>query len=349
MNPSNEDKILIISPGWVGDLIMAQALFKLLKRQQPACIIDVLAPRWAHPLLMRMPEINEHIVAEFQHGELKLRKRFQCAKQLQSRNYSRSIILPNSFKSALIPWLAKIKHRTGWLGEQRWGIINDRQKSNKKDMPLMVSHYLALAQTNNQSLLTTPIESVLLPSLSVNIDKQHLLLKTLNLRLDKPVLALCPGAKYGSSKQWPSNYFSVLARHMLRQDWQVWIFGSPEDSPIAKKIHQSCSSDYYFNLCGKTKLNDAIDLLSLARIVVSNDSGLMHMASALKRPLVVLYGATTPKFAPPLTKKHVILYRNLSCQPCLKRLCPLKHFKCMRELPPQKVIHAMQQLDASVL
>ena len=340
----------MVAPGWVGDLVMAQTLFKYLKQQQPNCMIDLLAAAWARPLIERMPEINRHHVADFKHGQLRLRARFHLAKQLRAYHYNHAIILPNSFKSALIPWWAKIKQRTGWRGEQRWGVINDLRLLNKKRLHLMIQRYLALGEVKHQapSPVTEQDCSAWWPSLSTSVHQQQQRLADFNLNLEQPVLALCPGAKFGPAKQWPSQHFASLAQQMSRKGWQIWLLGSREDMDTASKIQQACTPDVNcMNLCGQTRLDEAIDLLATANVVVSNDSGLMHIAAALKRPVVALYGATTPDFAPPLCDHKVILSQNLSCQPCFKRHCPLKHFNCMNNLAPQTVVHAIEQLKVA--
>ena len=155
-----------------------------------------------------------------------------------------------------------------------------------------------------------------------------------------PVLALCPGAEYGPAKRWPAAYFAEVAKDRLDQGWDVWLFGSHKDQAVAAEIQQLLGGRC-IDLSGRTQLGEAIDLMSLAAVVVSNDSGLMHVAAALGRNLVALYGSSDPGFTPPLNDNARILRLGLSCSPCFQRECPLGHLKCLRDLDPSQVLQAM--------
>lgn len=329
-------RILIIGPSWVGDMVMAQGLFQLLK-QQPNTIIDVLAPAWTHPLLARMPEVNDALSLPFQHGEFKLLQRWKFAQTLKSRKYQQAIILPNSWKSALIPFALNIPKRTGWLGEARWGLLNDVRYLNKKRLPLMIERFTSLGLPKNIPLP----QSSFTPALSISSSERDIAIAKYQLNIQKPILILCPGAEFGTSKRWPAEYFAQVANEKLKQDWQIWILGSVKDQTVAEVIQQHTKNACY-NLTGKTSLAEAIDLISLATIVISNDSGLMHIAAALQRKLIAIYGSTDAHFTPPLTNKAQILSINLTCRPCFQRECPLQHHRCMRDLKPNVVIQAIQ-------
>lgn len=326
-------KILIIGPSWVGDMMMAQVLFQLLRQQNPNAQLHVLAPNWSEALLARMPEVNKSIALPFGHGELQLRKRFQFAKQLRSEKYDQAIVLPNSLKSALIPFWANIPVRTGWLGEYRFGLLNDARKLNKKDFPKMVERFAALAFAKDTFLPAN------LPTPELHID-HHLVMNALEkyqLKTDKPILALCPGAEFGPSKCWPTQYYADVANQKIKEGWAVWIIGSENDRARGDEI-QMLAHHQCINLVGKTTLSEAVDLLSLATTVVTNDSGLMHVAAALNRNVIAIYGSTSPDFTPPLSDKAIILKLNLDCQPCFQRTCPLKHHHCMTQLLPERVL-----------
>lgn len=333
-------KILVIGPAWVGDMVMAQTLFILLKQQNPNAIIDVLAPAWSAPLLARMPEINQFLVLPFKHGELKLWERYKLAKQLRNNHYDLAYVLPNSFKSALIPLWAKIPRRVGWRGEMRWGLLNDIRYLDKQKLPLMIERFMALALPP-LSALTKPYPKPAL-RISENERNQALIKHQLTLS-EKPILALCPGAEFGPAKRWPAEYYAEVARKKIAEGWQVWIFGSPKDQQEATIIQQE-TNNACFDLTGKTSLAEAIDLLSLANLVITNDSGLMHIAAALERPLVVLYGSSDPRFTPPLSDNVKILNLQLSCSPCFERTCPLQHQKCLRDLHAPMVFEAIKEL-----
>jgi heptosyltransferase-2 len=327
-------KMLIIGPAWVGDMVMAQCLFKLLKQQSPALTIDVLAPAWSLPLLARMPEVTAAIVMPLGHGRLDLVERYRIAKLLQKNNYHQAIVLPNSFKSALIPWLARIPVRTGWMREMRYGLLNDYRRLDKNRYPLMIERFMALGLPSRAEIPAPyPV-----PSLQTSHESQLKALVAHHMtHPNVPVLALCPGAEFGPAKRWPDKYYAEVARVKLAEGWQVWIFGSPKDGETAEKIMQLTDRGC-INLAGKTTLEEAIDLLALSTSVLTNDSGLMHIAAALHKPLVALYGPTTSTFTPPLDASAKTLSLSLPCQPCFKRVCPLEHHRCMTELKSEVVV-----------
>lgn len=339
---SHAKRILIIGPAWVGDMVMAQTLFILLKRQNPNVIIDVLAPAWSEPLLTRMPEVNKSLVLPFKHGELKWRERYKLSRILRANLYDEAFVLPNSFKSALIPYWTKIKKRIGWRGEMRWGLLNDVRYLDKQKYPLMIERFMALALPPN-AIIDKPYPY---PALQISeTDRTGALTKHQLSITQKPILALCPGAEFGPAKRWPAEYYAEVARDKLAAGWDVWIFGSPKDQAEATIIQQ-ITQNACVDLTGKTSLAEAIDLLSLASLVISNDSGLMHISAALKRPLVVLYGSSDPRFTPPLSDQVKILSLNLSCSPCFERICPLQHQRCLRDLTAPQVLKAISELTA---
>lgn len=321
-------KILIIGPAWVGDMVMAQSLFKLIKQNNAGAVLDVLAPRWTFPLLSRMPEVNRAIEMPIAHGELRLGVRYQLAKKLRAEGYAQAIVLPNSWKAALIPWLARIPKRTGWIGECRYGLLNDARRLDKKRYALMVEQFAALGLEKDAAL---PVQ---LPSPAFSVQGHA---QQMNAQ---PILALCPGAEFGPAKRWPEDYFAEVAKQKLAQGWRVWLLGSPKDQVIIDSIMQMTAGRCE-NYGGHIGLAEKIDLLAQVTGVVTNDSGLMHIAAALDKPLIAVYGATSPAFTPPLSKQAAILKTNLDCQPCFQRDCPLKHHRCMRELQPIQVLAAM--------
>lgn len=330
-------KILVVGPAWVGDMVMAQSLFKLLKSRQPDVEIDVLAPAWSLPLLARMPEVAASIVMPLGHGQLELKERFRLGKSLREKKYDQAIVLPNSFKSALIPFFARIPKRTGWVGEFRYGVLNDARRLDKNRYPLMIERFMALALEPHAALPQVyPV-----PALEISSDTQARALANYHLEFPtQPVLALCPGAEFGPAKRWPENYYAEVANQKLNEGWQVWIFGSAKDVPVSETI-MSLTQNRCVNFTGKTRLEEAVDLLALATAVVSNDSGLMHIAAALQKKLVAVYGPTSAGFTPPLNKDAQVLTLKIECQPCFQRECPLKHHRCMKELTPQRVIDAL--------
>jgi len=322
---------------------MAQSLFITLKAMHPHATIDVLAPDWSRPILQRMPEVNRAIVMPIGHGAIKLSARREIGRSLKSANYDQAIILPNSLKSAIIPCFAGIPKRTGWRGEMRYGLLNDIRLLNKNRYPLMVQRFVALAY---QPMAALPEK---LPTPHLVVDQANVLdaLTRFELNRKRPILALCPGAEFGEAKRWPANHYAEVAQHKINAGWQVWLFGSAKDTAVTDQIQTQLSPEsvpYCLNLAGETSLGDAVDLMSLASAVVTNDSGLMHIAAALDRPLVVLYGSSSPAFTPPLNKQVKILKTGIECSPCFKRECPLGHLKCLKELPVDWVLQGLNEL-----
>ena len=325
-------KVLIVGPSWVGDTILAQPLFRLLQARSPGLTLDVLAPPWTAPLLARMPEVRRALPNPFAHGELKLAARLRLGRMLAPEGYHEAIVLPNSFKSALVPFFAGIDRRTGYRGEMRYGVLNDVRTLDEVALPLMVERFAALAGTAGEAL-PRPLPRT---RLQVDAAGRDAVLRRHGLEPHGPVVAFCPGAEYGSAKRWPAAHFAELARSMAARGREVWLIGSPRDAAIGEEIAQ-LSGGAGRNLCGKTSLDEAVDLLAGAELVISNDSGLMHVAAALDRPLIALYGSSSPSFTPPMSAAATILRLDLPCSPCFERECPLGHFKCMRELAPETV------------
>ncbi|MEN9434200.1 MAG: hypothetical protein RLZZ422_1789 [Pseudomonadota bacterium] len=314
-------------------MMMAQSLFMALKQQYPSLVIEVLAPQWSLPLLAVMPEVSEGIELPFQHGELNLKGRYQLAQQLKARQYDWAIVLPNSFKSALIPFWAGIPKRTGFKGELRYGLLNDRRELDKQQLPMTVMRFVALAYPPNHY----PIEYSF-PSINLSADQLKKILNQFRLDNTRPILTLCPGAEYGEAKRWPANYFATVAEQMLAKGWQVLLLGSQKDQEVCNTITAQVLHADLQSLAGQTSLLEALTLLALSTKVLSNDSGLMHMAAAVGTPVIALYGSTDPSFTPPLHPDAKIVSLGLDCSPCFKRTCPLGHMNCLNQLLPTHVL-----------
>jgi heptosyltransferase-2 len=312
--------------------VLAQPLFRRLHERHPGLTLDVLAPAWTHALFARMPEIDTTLTSPFGHGEIALKRRYALARELAMRNYAQAIVLPNSFKSALVPFFAGIPLRTGFIGEARWGLLNDARRLDKRALPLMVERFAALAEAAGHDL-ERPLAAA---RLVVDTAQRDATLTRLSLTPGRAVAVLCPGAEYGPAKRWPARYFAELARKLAGAGYAVWLAGSGKDATVGDEIAQA-SAGACVNLCGKTSLAEAIDVLSFAALVVSNDSGLMHIAAALDKPLVALFGSSSPAFTPPASPRATIVRLDLPCSPCFKRVCPLGHFDCMLKLTPDEV------------
>ena len=340
-------KVLIIGPSWVGDMIMAQSLFILLKQSAQIDLqIDVMAPTWSGALLERMPEVNKVIDMPLGHGQLQLKSRYQLGKSLRQTHYDQAIVLPNSLKSALIPFWASIPKRTAYVGEMRYGLINDIRKLDKSRLSMTVQRFAALAYSKSEMEIDRNIllKNIPIPALKVDSEKVTQALNKFQLNIDKPILSLCPGAEYGPAKQWPARHYAALAKEKIKSGWQVWIFGSEKDKVIAESIVELLDHQA-INLCGQTELAEAIDLMSVSQVVVSNDSGLMHMAAALNVKTVGIYGSSDPEFTPPLGEQCRMVNLKLSCSPCFKRTCPLQHTHCLENLQPELVLKEMESFS----
>ncbi len=334
-------KILLVAPSWVGDMVMAHSLVRRLASTVPAADIDVLAPPASRPLALRMAEVSDTIEFPFAHGELAWRRRRAFARDLRARAYDWAIVLPNSLKSALVPWWARIPRRTGWLGEQRYVLLNDYRRLDPQAYPLMIDRFLALGMAPGAAL---PVPRPM-PQLQVDQEAAATARQHLGLVGKGPVLGLCPGAEFGPAKRWPPGHFATVASHWVSHGGQVWLFGGPADRSATEAILAAIPEEArggVHDLAGRTGLTEALDLLSCCDQVVSNDSGLMHLACAVRRPVIALFGSTSPAFTPPLGDEAQVLSLNLDCSPCFQRECPLGHLNCLRQLDPVMVLERLK-------
>lgn len=324
------ERILIVAPSWVGDAILSEPLLAVLREPLEEPIVDVLAPPWCAPVYERMRGVRNIIENPVGHRELRLGDRRALARTLRGHGYTRALVLPNSFKSALIPWLARIPRRIGYVGEARGMLLTDARRLDAKALPRLVERFVALAAAPGE-LAPVPPAPVLVPDAANAAEA----IRALGLATRRPVAIFCPGAEYGPAKRWPTEHFVTLARRLIDSGYAVWLLGSPNDrvaaDPIAAEVPDAR------NICGRTDLGTAIDLLATANIVVSNDSGLMHAAAAVGSPLVALFGSSSPEYTPPLSPLARVARIDIVCSPCFRRECPLGHFKCMRELSPNVV------------
>ncbi len=318
---------------------MAQSLLKVLKQRFPQLAIDVLAPAWSRPILDRMPEVRKAVEMPLGHGSLQLLTRYRLGTSLRVEAYDWAIVLPNSYKSALIPFWARIPRRTGFTGEQRYGLLNDRRRLDKQLLTQTVQRFVALGL--EPGITSAPR----CPDPSLRVDSARAMEVAITFKIDpqRPIAALAPGAEYGPAKRWPADYFAQTAVMLEQQGYQVMILGSEKDREPAQVIaHESTATD----LAGRTSLGEVVDLLSLARITITNDSGLMHVAAAAGSAVVAIYGSSDPGFTPPMTKKAQILSLGLDCSPCFQRECPLGHTACLVDLKPDRVLRAVEELMA---
>tara|TARA_R110002012_G_scaffold44879_7_gene119693 strand:- start:492 stop:1535 length:1044 start_codon:yes stop_codon:yes gene_type:complete len=338
-------RLLVVGPSWVGDMVMAQSLFMTLKARHPNATIGVVAPTWSQPILERMPEVDEVLPLAVGHGQFGLASRRELAGRLRGR-FDRAIVLPRSWKAALVPFMARIPERVGFLGEHRYGLLKERRKLDKLVLDQTVKRFVSLG---------LPLEEAAngkfpLPKPRLQIDRDNLA----NLRIthslsSRVAIGMMPGAEYGPAKQWPINYFHRLAKRLVEDGFEVRVLGGAKDRSAGDEIVQDLPHAH--NLCGKTQLADAVDLLADCRQVVTNDSGLMHVAAAVGVRIHALYGSSSPAYTPPLTDNAVIHYLGLSCSPCFQRSCPLGHTNCLNQLSVDQVyqqIHGDHQRESMI-
>ena len=318
---------------------MAGSLLRLLRTRRPTTPIDILAPPWTAPLAERMPEVRHAHVLAVDHGQLQLRTRWTLGRRLRDAGYAQAILLPNTLKSALPPLAAGIPQRTGYRGEYRYGLLNDLRRLDPQRLVLTVERFLALGLEADEALP----DDWPRPRLLANPAGQQATLARLELSMPTtPLLGLCPGAEFGPAKRWPVDHFAAVARRWQDEGGAVWLFGSPRDAELGAAIASAVPGA--LNLAGRTRLTEAVDLLALTDAVVSNDSGLMHVAAALARPLVALFGSSSSEHTPPLGERQTILSRDLPCRPCFQRECPLGHLRCLTEITPEQVWTALAGL-----
>lgn len=323
-------RTLVISPNWIGDAVMAQPLLRLLHDKRPDRPIDVLAPAWVAPVWRAMRETDRVIEAPFRHGALQLRERWHFAQQLRQRGYAEAYVLPNTLKFALIPWLAGIPKRVGYRGEMRYGLLNIRHHDDRAAPRPMVSFYAALADAPARSVAAPG--ALPRPRLSVSPETIAAVMAHVGLRADSPLVLFAPGSEFGSAKRWPTTHFAELAKMIQREraDTQIALLGSGKDKEVCGEI--AALAPGVRNLAGVTALDQAVALIARADAMVSNDSGLLHIASALNRPIVAIYGPTDPNHAPPFSDVAQSLFLGIDCAPCRQRECPLGHHRCMRDI-----------------
>ena len=313
-------RILVVAPNWIGDALMAQPLLARLRERHAQPRLEVLAPAWIAPVARRMPEVDEVLEAPFRHGALELGARWRLARELRARRYDAALVLPNSWKSALIPFLARIPVRTGYVGEARYGLLNDTLRNGKAPMR---EHYARLAGDLREAL----------PRTRLHVSPEEIQGARRKFEIPQTYAVLCPGAEYGPAKRWP--YFAGLSRQL---NVPAVLLGSPRDADAAQEVAG-------LNLVGRTSLDEAIVLIAGASCVISNDSGLMHIAAALARPQVALFGSSSPLHTPPASAAARVLWLKLECSPCFERVCPLGHFRCMKEISVEMVLSELSAIS----
>ncbi|NHZ39002.1 lipopolysaccharide heptosyltransferase II [Massilia aquatica] len=338
-------RTLVISPNWIGDAVMAQPLLQLLKRQHPERPIDVLAPPSVAPAWRAMIEVDSVLETPFRHGALQLRERWRYARVLRARGYVDAYVLPNTIKYALIPWLAGIARRVGYKGEMRYGLLNvvHHDDSPKR---AMVPFYAALAGAPDAASYAALRTDVPRPAMRVGQEQIDEVRARHGMGGAGRLVVFAPGAEFGAAKRWPARHFAALAQSVREQDpaAHIALLGSPKDREACAEITAITGTVGIHNVAGATSLSEAIALIAGAAAVVANDSGLLHIASALNRPVIALYGPTDPDHAPPFSDVARSISLRLACAPCRQRECPLGHHDCMEKLDPAMVWQELRQM-----
>ncbi len=313
--------------------------------------LTVGALPWIAPVYRAMPGVAEVIEFPFQHGGLQLVGRWSLARQLRGR-FDVAYVCPNSLKSALIPWLANIPQRVGYTGEMRFGLLTDRlDNPDTEERPPMVEWYAALSLVGQSPGKPMKLSGDLRPVLQVPAVAIDAALEVLGRNPNLPTLArnsyvvFAPGAEYGPAKRWPAKHFAELASKI---DRPVLLLGGPKDHAICEEIATAANAKqrgHCHNLAGKTDLMQAFALIGQAFRVVSNDSGLMHVAAALGVPQVAVFGSSSPEHTPPLNDRARVVWLRvdanyqppLACAPCYERTCPLGHTRCLEDVGAERV------------
>ena len=294
--------------------------------------LTVGALPWVAPVYRAMPQVSEVIEFPFQHGGLQFKARRSIARQVAGR-FDIAYVLPNSLKSALLPFLAAIPKRVGYLGEARVGLLTHRL-GNPKNKPPMVAFYSALSGDrdgleNDRPQLRLSAQQVMAAQQAQGLEPGGF-------------FVFAPGAEFGPAKRWPAPHFADLARLL---DRPVVLLGSAKERTLCGEI-KAAAPGKCINLAGETSLAQAFALIAGARAVISNDSGLMHVAAAFGVPQVALFGSSSPLHTPPLNELARVLWLKtdpayqppLDCSPCFQRECPLGHTRCLNDLAPQQVL-----------
>jgi heptosyltransferase II len=325
--------ILLVPYMWIGDFVRCHTVVRLLRTRFPKNPIDVLTTAMVAPLLDYMPEVRRGIVWDLPRKRLALAQHRALADRLRAECYGRALVMPRTWKSALAPFLAGIPQRTGFAGELRFGLLNDI-RSGERALPRMVDRCAALALPKGAALPGDyPLPELKVPEAEISAWRQRL-----GLGETGRIAAFAPGA-VGPSKRWPASYFAEAARRLVEQDFAVWVVGGPGETQLAAEIGAGMGK--VRDLTG-ADLRNAILALAAADVAVSNDSGLLHVAAALGTPSIGIFGPTSPWHWAPLNPLAAVIETatEVSCRPCHKPTCRYGHYRCMREIPAERVVAA---------
>jgi len=343
MNPGVQSSpILVVPYMWIGDFVRCHSVVKLLNARFPGRPVDVLSTSLCAPLTDYMPGLRRAIVVDLPRSRIAMKDQLALARRLKRENYGNALIMPRTWKSALAPFLAAIPERTGFVGEMRFGLLNDLRRGERR-LPRMVDRCAALALPRQAEL--PPAWP--LPELKVARAEIESWRREHGLAIDsRPVVVLAPGA-VGPSKRWPASAYAALARQLIADGFAVWVVGGPEEKTLAAEIIGETTAR---DLTGRD-LRNAILALAAAAVAVSNDSGLLHVAAALGTPAVGIFGPTSPWHWAPLNPLAATIESEskIECRPCHKPVCRFGHHRCMRDIAPDQVVAAVRQAFAPLV
>ena len=329
-------KILVVAPSWIGDLIISQSFFKKLKLVEKEITIDVIVRSNLFPIIDMMPQVNKKFVLDIPHRSLGLLDRYHLSRSIKTDLYDEAYILTNSLKSAIVPWLARIPIRTGYLGEMRYGLINKVYRE-KKFKVSMANRFL--------KLIDSVYQENIMPELYLKEEQYKKIMVKFKIDKNCKNIFLCPDAEYGEAKRWPIEKWCELADKLVQMNHRIYFIG--KSTNIKQYIDKILArTPNIISLINKTTIEEAVYLLASSNLVITNDSGLMHVASSVNAKIVAIFGSSSPKYTPPLSKEGYseIIYRNLSCSPCFKKTCPLGHMNCLVSITADEIVTKASQL-----
>lgn len=328
--------ILVVSPSWVGDFVRNHTLVQVLADRHPGRPIDLLTNPVCQPLGELMPLVRRTWALDAGRGQVQLGQRWRLARQMRWQRYGTAVVVMGSLKAALVPFLAGIPERIGWLGEHRYGLIN-RICRRADPQRTTIDGYALLGLTADEAKPARwpePHLHVPAPKIEAWKDRNGV------DGQGQPIIALCPGAN-SEARMWPTEHYAQLARHCRAAGWTVWVLGAAREQAMADEIDRVAGGGCV-SFTG-TDLHDCAIQLAAADVVVANDSGLLHLGAALGKPCIALFGPTPPHHTGPLNSNVTYLEIEIECRHCWGTVCPLGHHRCLRDIAPERVFEAVER------
>ena len=334
LQANNIQKILVRATNWVGDAVMTTPAIHTIRKSFPSAEITLLAKSWVASLFEASPDVDRIFIFDEKGRHAGAIGKWRLAKELQCEKFDAAILLQNAIEAALIAVFAKIPVRIGFNSDARGFLLTHSVKRQPETFQKhQTEYYLDILRG-----IGLPVENTGL-RLSVSetdIDAGKKLLEAEGVRLDKPIVGLNPSATFGPAKQWPIERYADVAKRLIQNDHaKVIIFGGPSDIALGERLQNEIDEGVV--LAGKTTLMQAAAVIGLCNVFITNDSGLMHVASALQTPTVAIFGSTNPVTTGPFSDRAAVVRTTLACSPCLKPECPLGHLDCMMDIQADKI------------